>query len=204
MIKVGIIQAGYANYHSIVNAIEHCGYEAKLIDKVKKNFDFTHLILPGVGQFGTVANNLRNKGLDDYIFDHVKKGNLFLGICVGFQLLFSASEESSETKGLSFFKEKIENLSNHINTVPNIGWKKVDYKECKLFNKMNKKLTNNFYFAHSYFLANNARKEFISSIKIENKKIIVAVEKDNIMGVQFHPEKSSDNGMQIIKNFCNL
>ena len=91
MIKVGIIRAGYANYHSISNAIEHCGYEVKLIDKVKKNHDFSHVILPGVGQFGAVADNLRNKGLDDYIFEHVEKDRLFLGICVGFQLLFSSS-----------------------------------------------------------------------------------------------------------------
>ena len=200
MIKVGIIRAGYANYHSISNAIEHCGYEVKLIDKVKKNHDFSHVILPGVGQFGAVADNLRNKGLDDYIFEHVEKDRLFLGICVGFQLLFSSSDESSGTNGLSFFAEKIENLNNHISTVPNIGWQKVEYKESKLFNKISKKLSNNFYFAHSYHAA-NVEKNVILSETEHGVSFPACINYKNIYGVQFHPEKSHKFGKALFKQF---
>ena len=203
MIKVGVIKAGYANYHSIMNAINHCGYDVKLIERANDNYDITHLILPGVGQFGAVVKNLRKKGLDDYINEHVEKGRALLGICVGFQLLFSESEESKGISGLNYFPEKIVNLNNKVRTVPNIGWRKVKNNKSSLFKKNNKRLENNFYFAHSFFLPNKNKKEFISSIKLEKTKIVIAVEKNNIMGVQFHPEKSSSYGIELLKNFCS-
>lgn len=199
MIKIGIINVGHANYHSIINAIKFCGYDYELIDKPIKK-DISHLILPGVGDFGTIAKKLRKTSLDKYIFSHIEKQRMFLGICVGFQLMFCESEESRNVKGLELFKGKIEKLDKFVKIIPNIGWRNVDIKESKILDKKSK---NIFYFAHSYCLIETSQKNYSSSIKLNKQKIITSIEQDNIFGVQFHPEKSADSGIKLLNNFCS-
>ncbi len=199
MIKIGIINVGHANYHSIINAIKLCGYDYILIDKPIKN-DISHLVLPGVGDFGTISKKLRKTKLDKYIISHIERQRMFLGICVGFQLMFSESEETKNIKGLNIFKGKIEKLDKFTKTVPNIGWHNVRIRNSKIFDKKSK---NTFYFAHSYCLVDNLQKNYSSSITLNRKKIITSIEKDNIFGVQFHPEKSAKSGIKLLNNFCS-
>ena len=125
---------------------------------------------------------------------------MFLGICVGFQLMFSESEESKNIDGLNIFNGKIEKLDKFIQTVPNIGWHNVAISKSKFLENKSK---NTFYFAHSYGLVGNSQKNYSSSITLNSKKIITSIEKNNIFGVQFHPEKSAKSGIKLLNNFCS-
>ena len=202
MKKVGIINYSAGNIASIINAINHLDFLPVVIDKPENNFHFYHIILPGVGNFGRLANNLLNLGFHDYLDKNKKKGNMILGICVGMQLLFTSSDESKNTNGLNFFNGnfKLFNGNSSNFPVPHVGFNNVKHFGSKIWKNIQSE--SNFYFIHSYKLDKVSEKcDF--SVTNYGEDFVSCIEKENVIGCQFHPEKSHKPGLKFINNFLS-
>lgn len=199
--KVSIIDTGTSNVSSVVNALKLIGHEYELIfskSDLKNSFP---LIIPGVGSFKSAMNKLKQNNIIDLLTDRViKQGVPVLGICLGMQLLFESSEEFGFSKGLNFIKGNINKLTsnNSYYRIPNIGWSDVLIKKKSvMFPNIN--VTNeSFYHVHSYYAKCTDEKNVAATIKFCDQEICVAVEHENIFGVQFHPEKSQDSGLNLL------
>ena len=194
------------NLRSIVGALNHLGFEAVITENEDKIMNSSALILPGVGSFPVGMKNLKRNNLDTIIKNFFNKGKPMLAICLGFQMLFSSSQEFGSTKGLNILNGKVRSLKG-LKTgkiIPNLGWQSLDYKrnnENYLFKKLDAKPS--VYFIHSYYAEVSQKKYVTSSIDFGGKQITTSIQYKNLYGVQFHPEKSSKNGIRIIKNFLN-
>ena len=200
---VGIIDIGIGNIKSISNAVNYLGHDFEILKKPSESC--SHLILPGVGNFGEGSTLLTDEWRS-MIYSHVKKGNLIMGICLGMQLLFNSSEESTGN-GLGLLSGKITILKNDNKDffLPRIGWRLVSYPENYkgILGTSNQK--SKYYFVHSYGLIKNLINKKIDFQIVEeiqdNLGVAASVEKENIIGVQYHPEKSGLFGLDILKNF---
>ncbi|MDA7449955.1 imidazole glycerol phosphate synthase subunit HisH [Candidatus Pelagibacter ubique] len=203
MKKIGIINYGAGNIGSIVNAIEHLNHKPIILDKPNKNETYSHIILPGVGNFGKLSKNLVDTGFKEFLDQNKFKGTYIFGICVGMQLLFEKSEEDKSAEGLGYLDGKIEYLKTFNNElpIPHIGFNLVNHTNTKIWNNITNEVF--FYFVHSYCLKKTEDRN-ISGTSIYGEKFISFVEKENIFGSQFHPEKSHKNGLKLIKNFIEL
>jgi glutamine amidotransferase len=189
--NIVIIDPPIANVSNVQKAVG--GIVSSKLEDIKKA---DKIIFPGVGSFDAAMKEL--SGIKSYVLEHIDKGKPFLGICLGFQILFSSSEEGKE-EGLSVIKEKIERFEN-IKT-PHMGWNKVFVeRDNRLFKGIEDE--SYFYFVHSYFL--NKSNYAISKTNYGEYDFVSAVQKDNVFGVQFHPEKSSKNGLKLLDNFRRL
>ena len=200
-IKIGIINSGIANISSVANMLKKIGYQALIINsKVEYTTEFTHLIIPGVGSFDRGVKNLKDSTFDEIIYRHIECEKPILGICLGMQLLGISSEEG-DSEGLKIINgecSKFE-LPNTF-TVPHMGWNYVhSKKDSVLFRKI---INPKFYFVHSYYFSNNTEGQ--SSYCNYSIDFCSSFEKDNIYGVQFHPEKSHHFGYLLLKNFIEL
>ena len=162
------------------------------------------LILPGVGAFADAIKKLRDNGLDRVIIDEAKKGKKIMGICLGMQLLFEKSYEYGEHDGLALLKGKVVPMENRIPAnlkIPHIGWNALKFKaESPLFKFIND--GDCVYFVHSFY-AENCDDSLIATAEY-GKELTAAVADKNIFGCQFHPEKSGNVGLNILKAFCEL
>ena len=160
------------------------------------------LILPGVGAFADAVKELRKIKIFDVLKEKITAPAPFLGVCLGMQLLFSSSEEAPGIKGLDALKGYVELFSQKVK-VPQIGWNELEFKEkrCPLFKGVKDK--SFVYFCHSYYCLPR-EKSIIAAETYYGRKYTSVVWKDNIFGVQFHPEKSQSTGLQILKNFLSL
>jgi len=199
--KLGIVDLDTGNLASLLSALNKLNINFKIC---KNNFDFENIdkiILPGVGAFKDIMKKINDKNLNKLILDKIKGDIPILGVCVGFQILFNSSNEHGVCSGLDLiegnfinFKDENKNIK-----VPHVGW-----NECKILN--NNKLfediedNSDFYFTHSYYLKNYNIENVISKTMYD-LNFVSAVNKKNIYGVQFHPEKSQLNGLKILKNF---
>lgn len=201
MKKVAIIDYGAGNTASLINAIKFINFEPIILKKPTHQ-NFSHIILPGVGAFGKLAKNLKNFGFDQYLIENKKKGNFILGICIGMQLLFKTSDEGINEKGLGFIDGNFEMFSNKKNLpIPHVGFNNVKFKKSLIWDKIEN--NSSFYFIHSYRIKKiHSVCEYATSKYGE--EFICFVEKENIFGSQFHPEKSHKNGLQFLTNFLNL
>lgn len=204
-----IIDYDAGNIKSVYKALEHLGIKAEVTADKKKILEADHVILPGVGAFGDAMEKLKKYELCDTIHRVVEKGTPFLGICLGLQLLFESGEESVGVEGLSILKGKIvkippftEKLANGAQVpakIPHMGWNSISIKgDRKLFKGI--KDNTYFYFVHSYYLM----AEDISDVAATTEygvQIHAAVEHENVFACQFHPEKSGEAGLNILKNF---
>ena len=200
---IGIINYGMGNLGSIKNALNYLNIKSEIIDDFKKIKKFQSLILPGVGAFPKAMFMIKKRNFLYEIQNHslVKKRKI-LGICLGMQILLSTSEEIKLTKGLNFIKGDVKLLDLKKNFVPHVGWCQLKYlKNNPLFKKIDKR--SFYYFDHSLYFYDKLKKNIIAEISYE-KKIAAAISKENIFGVQFHPEKSQQSGLQLLKNFSNL
>ena len=203
--KVGIIDYGAGNSGSIYNALNYLEYEPKFIQNPEEAKDYSHLILPGVGHFGKLANNLINNNWNTKLNHLVSRGHMLFGICVGMQLLFEKSAEAQGVKGLGILKGSLLNFQSLEKKfklpIPHIGFNKVLHGNTPVW----KGIKNNspFYFIHSYRVIETA--DDVKTCKTAYQdEFISFVEKDNIFGSQFHPEKSHLTGLKLIKNFLEL
>ncbi len=201
---IAIIDYDAGNIKSVEKALQFLGAEAVITRDPEVLLSADKVILPGVGSFGDAMEKLNGYGLTEIIHNIVDKGTPFLGICLGLQLLFESSEETPGVKGLSVLKGSVLRIPDEEGTlkVPHIGWNSLHFeKETRLFKDI--KEGAYVYFVHSYYL--KATDEQIVACSTEyGTHIHAAVECGNVYACQFHPEKSSEVGLQILKNFIAL
>jgi len=205
MNDVAIININMGNLFSIKCALDFVGLKSIITDDFEEINKSKSLIIPGVGAFPEAMRRLKDKGLDKAIYDCNEKGKNILGICLGMQLLFTESCEIKRTKGLNLIPGKVEKFSqkNSLgNSVSfNVGWNKIftnDFnKKINFVSNLNKK---EMYFIHSYHVTPRFEEIVTSKSFFNGKKFVSSVKKDNIQGIQFHPEKSRKHGIEIYKN----
>ncbi len=200
---IAIIDYDAGNIKSVEKALVHLGEEPVITRDREVILASDKVILPGVGAFGDAMAKLEEYHLIDVIHEVVEKKIPFLGICLGLQLMFESSEETKGVKGLGLLKGHILRIPEKEGLkIPHMGWNNIKVREdSRLF----KNLPENpfVYFVHSYYL--KAEDESVVAATTDYSVTIhAAVEKDNIFACQFHPEKSSDVGLQILKNFVEL
>ena len=200
---IAMIDYDAGNIKSVEKALQKLGADVVITKNPQVILNADKVILPGVGSFGDAMNNLRKYGLDEVIHQVVENGTPFLGICLGLQLLFERSDESPEAVGLGILKGEILRIPDAEGLkIPHMGWNSLHLQNNgRLFKGLKEK--DYVYFVHSYYL----KAEDESIVKATTNysvNIHASVEKGNVFACQFHPEKSSDVGLQILKNFVEL
>lgn len=197
---IAIIDYGMGNLRSVQKAFEFVGYDAIVTDDIEKIRKADKIVLPGVGAFGDAIKTIREKHIDEEIYKAVDSKKPFLGICLGMQMVFDKSYEYGEHEGLGIIKGEIKLLPDNVKR-PHIGWNSLDIKmRSPLFEGLGDEPY--VYFVHSYFLETDA--PVVSATTFYGKEIQVAAQKDNVFALQFHPEKSGNTGLKILKNFGGL
>jgi glutamine amidotransferase len=197
--KICIIDYGLGNVRAFKNIYDKLNINSVIASKKEHLSDATHLILPGVGAFDWALSRLNESGLREVLDRLVIEKKLpILGVCVGMQIMASKSEEGV-LPGLNWIKGKVIKFSNEI-TLPHMGWNNI--KPLIKSNLFKEIINPKFYFLHSYYYRTNDQKHSISVTNYGNN-FTSAINKKNIYGTQFHPEKSHENGIKILKNFVN-
>ena len=200
---IAIIDYDAGNLKSVEKALIHLGYECIITRDAKEILEADRVILPGVGAFGDAMAKLRKYGLVDIIKQVVEKNTPFMGICLGLQLMFEKSDEAPGVEGLGFLPGKIVAIPPKEGyKIPHMGWNSISInKKSRLFKDIPEQ--SYVYFVHSYYLeAENEEDVAATTDYVAN--IHASVERGNIFACQFHPEKSGDVGLKILKNFCEL
>lgn len=199
---VAIIDYGAGNLQSVKKALDFIGEKSIITADESEINAASHIILPGVGSFGDAMHSIREKGLEDVIKKSADGSKHFLGICLGLQLLFESSEESPGVDGLGIFKGKIVTIPKDNGLkVPHIGWNSVSLKQTDgIFENLRD--NSYFYFVHSYYLK-DADEKVVAGTTEYGVPIQCAVQQGRVSATQFHPEKSSEAGLTILRNFVN-
>ena len=197
---IAIIDYGVGNLGSVLNAFKYLGYEAIVTSSKEEILNADKVVLPGVGAFNDAMEAFKKRGFVEVINEVFKKGTPILGICVGMQMLFEKSYEYGVHDGLGFLKGNIIKFDNLTYKVPQIGWNQINnIKDNPLLKGLDKKYV---YFVHSYHVD---RSEYrISLTEYADSIYPSAINYKNIYATQFHPEKSGEVGLQILKNFGEL
>ena len=200
---IAMIDYDAGNIKSVEKALQKLGADVVITKDPQVILSADKVILPGVGAFGDAMNNLKKYGLDKVIHQVVEKGIPFLGICLGLQLLFERSDESPEAVGLGILKGEVLRIPDAEGLkIPHMGWNSLHLQNNgRLFKGL--KENDYVYFVHSYYLKAE-EEEIVKATTNYSVNIHASVEKDNVFACQFHPEKSSDVGLQILKNFVEL
>jgi len=199
---IAIIDYGVGNLFSLCSSFKSLGADIVVTGDADEIRKADKLILPGVGAFKDAADKLKNLGLDKIIIDEVNKGKAIMGICLGMQMLFEKSYEYGEHKGLGLLKGEVIGMNGTIPNnlkIPHIGWNALHFtKESPIFKYI--KNGDCVYFVHSFY-ADGCDESLIATAEY-GKELTAAVNKDIIFGCQFHPEKSGEVGLNILKAFC--
>lgn len=201
---IGLIDINSGNLKSLESAIKKLNIKYKICKKKEDFIDISKLILPGVGAFPDFMSRLKEKNLIKIIFEKCNNQIPFLGICVGFQVIFSKSYEHKETSGLNLIDGSLVHLKekNIKIKTPHVGWNNCKIlKKSPLFEGIHD--NSDFYFDHSFYLKSKIKSAFLTKTSYDCE-IISSVSQNNIYGVQFHPEKSQNNGLKCLKNFCEF
>ena len=200
---IAIIDYDAGNLKSVEKALLRLGEEAVVSRERETILEADKVILPGVGSFGDAMGKLREFGPDKVIYEVVEKGTPFLGICLGLQLLFERSDEAPGVKGLGILKGEILRIPAYEGLkIPHMGWNSLELKNSgHLFEGLPQ--NPYVYFVHSYYLKAE-EEDIVKASTWYSTEIHASVEKDNVFACQFHPEKSSDTGLQILKNFAEI
>ncbi len=204
---IAIIDYGVGNLFSLSSSFKSIGADTVVTGDPEIIKSAEKLVLPGVGAFRDAAEKLRASGLDKVIIEETKKGKPLLGICLGMQMLFEKSYEYGEYDGLGLIKGSIIPMKPVVPTdlkVPHIGWNGLIFPEDRPKSKIFKYLNegDHMYFVHSYYASNCDG--YVSSRTEYGALLTASAEKGNVFGVQFHPEKSGEKGLSILKAFCEL
>ena len=204
--KIAVIDYGFGNIKSVLNALSACGAEGHVISDPEKIAGFGGAVLPGVGAFGPAADFLTKKGFGNALKDYAARGNMIFGICLGFQLFFTKGYENGEHYGLGLINGEVKKFEFKDLTlkIPHMGWNSVEITDTPGARKMFKGVRpgDDFYFVHSYY-AEAEDKSYVSCFCDYGIKFCSSAAHENIWGSQFHPEKSGDEGLKVFSNFIN-
>lgn len=200
---IAVIDYDAGNIKSVEKALLHLGQEVKITDSAQEILSADKVVLPGVGAFGDAMGNLKRRGLDEVIRQAAENGTPFLGICLGLQLLFEKSDEAPGIEGLGILPGEILKIpAKEGLKIPHMGWNSLHLEHGgRLFQNVPEQ--SYVYFVHSYYLK-AGEEESVKASAEYGVHIHASVEKGNVFACQFHPEKSSDVGLQILKNFVEL
>ncbi|MEE3438350.1 MULTISPECIES: imidazole glycerol phosphate synthase subunit HisH [Ruminococcus] len=201
---IAIIDYGAGNIQSVYKALKFIGADCKVTDNKDEILNADGAILPGVGSFGDAMDTMTKRGIKDTIIEYTKSGKPFLGICLGLQLLFPESEETPGVKGLDIFKGTITRIPNQNRTlkIPHMGWNNISIKQKDgIFKDIEGEPY--VYFVHSFYLKAQD-KDIVAATTQYGVEIDAAVQKGNIIATQFHPEKSGEVGLKMLKNFVEM
>ncbi len=206
--KITIIDYGAGNILSLKRALEYLSFNTEVISDPRSINNANYLILPGDGAFGYAVKKLKNKKIYEPIINHISQHKPFLGICIGMQLLMTESSEFGNHKGLNIIQGKITKIKKSKNIkIPSIGWSEIliNNKHNKLesinFKEFNKK---KFYFVHSFKADVKNNEDLIGYYFHGKNKISAIIGKENVIGAQFHPEKSGKFGLNLLKKFIKI
>lgn len=200
---IAVIDYGAGNIQSVMKALRHIGCDCVLTNDPEIISGANGAILPGVGSFGDCMDNIEKSNLTQVIKSYANSGKPFMGICLGLQLLFPKSEESPDATGLSLLKGTITKIpAKEGIKVPHMGWNSLNIRK---HDGLFKGIEGNpyVYFVHSYYLTAED-KDIVSAETFYSTEIHAAVQYKNIHATQFHPEKSGDVGLKILKNFADM
>lgn len=207
--KIGVIDYGMGNLYSVEQALLRLGCNVTVTSDTHTLDEMDGLILPGVGAFPDAMSILKTTGLDQYIQEVSKSRKPLLGICLGMQLLFEESEENGLTKGLGLLKGRIRNFkdvtdSSEVVRVPHMGWNPLSFTHYPNWLKqVDKQNSTHVYFVHSYLAMQTSREEVIASATYAGEFVPGLVQKNNLTGMQFHPEKSGPFGKYLLEQWVH-
>ena len=204
-IKIGIIDCNFGNIASLINSFKFLNFDFKVIEKKIIQDDISHLILPGVGSFNKAAKTLKKIGFDDQIKEFTSKSKPFMGICLGMQLMFDSSTEDGKEYGLGLFQGECNRFSDNLKvSLPHVGFNLVDNYKTKIWKGIPDQ--SPFYFVHSYRILVNKKKSNQAKLSktFYGEDFVSFIERENIFGAQFHPEKSHKTGLNLLKNFAAI
>lgn len=197
---IAIIDYGMGNLHSVSKAVERLGYDPIITAEPQVILDADHVILPGVGAFGDAMRNLRASGLDEVVKAYAASGKPLLGICLGMQLLFTSGEEYGQHAGLNLLPGRVVRFQGDYK-IPHMGWNKLQFEqESPLLAGVE---AGHVYFVHSYHALPEERSDLLATADYY-QPVAAIVGRHHLYGMQFHPEKSSTIGMQLLGNFLRI
>lgn len=200
---VAIVDYGMGNLHSVSKAVERLGYESLVTSDPAQIFAADSVILPGVGAFGDAMDQLRSSGLDGIVKKAAAGGQPLLGICLGMQLLFSGSEEHGVHTGLDMLPGSVVRFAPRDGyKVPHMGWNRLSFRQPQspLLTGLEE---GHVYFVHSYHVQMEQASDLLA-VTDYGHPVTAVVGRDNVFGMQFHPEKSGELGMKLLGNFLQL
>lgn len=197
--KISICDYNVGNLSSVVNLCRHFGYEPIITSDWKVMDASDVLILPGQGAYATAMQSLESTGAVDFISDYVQSARPFLGICVGFQLLFEGSEENGFTKGLSLFPGVFKRFESDTLKVPHMGWNTLSIGSHSQMSTFDQEYV---YFVHSYYL-DNTDPDLVLSTTSYSQEFVSSISRPNLLATQFHPEKSGDIGLSLLRSYLD-
>ncbi|GIP46145.1 imidazole glycerol phosphate synthase subunit HisH [Paenibacillus sp. J45TS6] len=200
---IAIVDYGMGNLHSVSKAIERLGYEAQVTSNKEEIMGASGVVLPGVGAYGDAMQHLRETGLDKVMREVQEKEIPLLGICLGMQLLFSSSEEHGQHEGLNIIPGRVVRFEDRSSyKVPHMGWNELQFiqRENPLFQDL---MEGHVYFVHSYHVEPENDEDLLA-VTDYGFPVTAIAGRGSVYGMQFHPEKSGELGMQLLKNFLKL
>ena len=200
---IAIVDYGFGNLQSVKKALSLLNCESTISTSIKKINSAHSIIFPEVGAIGDCINNLHEKDLFETLKNSIKQGKPFLGICLGLQILFEGSDETPEVEGLSIFTGNIDKIdfNKHKLKVPHMGWNQIEIKKISKHLEDIENLSW-MYFVHSYKL--NTGSDITDTVSVYGDEFVSSISWENVYATQFHPEKSSRLGLQILKNFASI
>ena len=206
---IAVIDYGVGNLFSLLSSLNYVGLDTKLTNNIEEIKNAKGIILPGVGAFRDAIGNLEKYGLKETLISEAKKGKPFLGICLGMQMLFEKSYEYGEYEGLGLINGTVEEIKKYISKnsdlkIPHMGWNSLAINDGFKDDKILKDVNDNeyVYYVHSYFAKTDMKN--IVTYSEYGTKIPGIVKNENVYGMQFHPEKSGDTGLKLLKNWGEL
>ncbi|WP_455036759.1 imidazole glycerol phosphate synthase subunit HisH [Leptotrichia massiliensis] len=206
---IAVIDYGVGNLFSLLSSLNYVGLDTKLTNNIEEIKNAKGIILPGVGAFRDAIGNLEKYGLKETLINEAKNGKPFLGICLGMQMLFEKNYEYGEYEGLGLINGTVKEIKKYIPEnsdlkIPHMGWNSLIINERFKDDKILKDVDNNeyVYYVHSYFAKTDTKN--IVTYSEYGTKIPGIVKNENVYGMQFHPEKSGDTGLKLLKNWGEL
>jgi imidazole glycerol-phosphate synthase subunit HisH len=207
--SISIIDYGLGNLMSVTNALKKIGEHPRIIDKPDDILNSSHMILPGVGAFEKGITELKARGLVDALNNYVESGRPLLGICLGMQLLMSENEEFGMWKGLDLLPGKVISFVPPGDVdikeckIPHMGWNELHFSSVRFSEIFNIKNSDEVYFVHAFYVKPKNDNDIIATTEYAGINFCSIIKNKNVLGFQFHPEKSGVIGLKLLKIFCN-